>query len=105
MADSSYTKILKMMRSQGAKYNPPGIKIGTVITADPLTIQLGDLPLYKNNLFVADYLLSGYKRQINIPSIDSTEISFTDGLKENDQLAVIKIQEKKYLILCKVEEL
>ncbi|MEA5008218.1 DUF2577 domain-containing protein [Clostridium tyrobutyricum] len=103
--DSSYTKFLKMMRTQGSAYNPEGIKIATVITADPLTVIVDDLPLDKDNLLMADYLLNGYERTANIPSTSATKVTFTDGLKENDMLAVIKISQKKYLILCKVVSL
>jgi len=104
MGDSSYTKTIKMIRTQGAKYNSDGIEIGTVITSNPLAIQAGSLPLYKNNLLIADYLLSGYSRTVNIPSTDIAEINFTDGLKKDDQLALIKISKTKYLILCRVRE-
>ena len=104
MSDSTYTKMLKMMRVQGAKYNPDGIEIGTVITSNPLTIQLDGLPLNRDNLLSADYLLIGYSRTVTIPSTDATEINFTDGLKKDDQVALIKINKTKYLILCRIRE-
>ncbi|MBV4423248.1 DUF2577 domain-containing protein [Clostridium tyrobutyricum] len=103
--DSSYTKFLKMMRTQGAAYNPEGIEIATVTTADPLTVNVDDLPLDKENLLVSDYLLHGYERTANIPSTSATKITFTDGLKKDDMLAVVKISKLKYLILCKVVSL
>lgn len=119
--ESSYTKFIKMMRTQGAAYNPEGIKIATVITEDPLTIDVDDLPLDKDNLLIADYLLENYSRKISIPStsaagsttdgsiesinIPDGNLSFTDGLKKDDMLAVIKISKLKYLILCKVVSL
>lgn len=114
-----YSEIINQMRNQGAYYNPSGIEIGTVTNEDPLTVQLGDLPLNKDNLWTADYLKKGYSRQINIPStstngstldgsISSVAIPHGDlnlldnGFKKGDNVALARAEATKYLILCKV---
>jgi len=76
------------MRTQGAKFNTPYVQVGVVISSDPLTIKLGDLQIGKENLLVADYLLSGY---------------LTDGLKAEDSVALIAtLDQQTYIVLARV---
>ncbi|KZL94374.1 DUF2577 domain-containing protein [Clostridium magnum] len=117
-----YVSILQRMQNQGKKYNPPPIEIGTVTSSDPLTIKVGDQPLTKDNILVADFLLSNYKRKISIPSTSATgtaedksisniaipdaELSFTDGLKKDDMVACLATSnEQTYILLCRVVKL
>jgi hypothetical protein len=114
-----YSEIINQMRNQGAYYNPSGIEIGIVTNEDPLTVQLGDLPLNKDNLLIADYLKKGYSRQINIPSASASgstsdgsissiaipqgNLNLLDnGFKKSDNVALVRVDTTKYLILCKV---
>ena len=115
-----YSGLVNHMRTQGAKYNTPYVQTGTVISADPLTIKLGDLQIGKESLLVADYLLPNYARKITIPTTTATgstttesimsvgipdgDITFTDyGLKENDIVALIPtLDEQTYIVLAKV---
>ncbi|MBW9158867.1 DUF2577 domain-containing protein [Clostridium tagluense] len=69
-----YSGLVNHMREQGAKYNPPAIQIGIVISSDPLTIKVGDLQLDKDDILVADYLLKNYKLEINMPLTDGTGV-------------------------------
>lgn len=119
-----YVKILEHMQTQGAKLNPPSITIGIVMSeeSEPLTINVGDLPLTKENFLIADYLLKDYKRKISMPSTSATgsttngsitsiaipdaEITFTDGLKKDDKVACLATSnEQIYIVLCKVVSL
>lgn len=55
--------LLGVMQQAGTAFNSPDIMLGEVVTAPPnLTIKVGNVILYKEQLLVADYLLSGYKR-------------------------------------------
>ena len=55
--------LLSVMQQAGTAFNSPDIMLGEVATAPPnLTIKVGNVILYKEQLLVADYLLSGYKR-------------------------------------------
>lgn len=114
-----YSEIINQMRNQGAYYNPSGIEIGVVTNEDPIAVQLGDLPLNKDNLLIADYLKKGYSRQINIPSTSASgstsdgsissiaipqgNLNLLDnGFKKGDNVALVRAEATKYLILCKV---
>jgi hypothetical protein len=114
-----YNEGIKLMRKHGSYNNPPSVEIGKVTGTNPLNVKIGDLPLTKDNLLVADYLLANYSRQINIPntsatgsttdgnissiSISNGTINFIDTLKENDLVALVKITNSAtYIILCRV---
>lgn len=62
-----YSTIVEIMRAQGAASNPPSIQIGVVIEPPPnLIIKVNDLQIDKDNLLIADYLLTEHKRRIVI---------------------------------------
>ncbi|MBZ9635580.1 DUF2577 domain-containing protein [Clostridium sp. FP1] len=127
-----YSGIVNHMREQGAKYNPPAIQIGIVISNDPLTIKVGDLQISKDNLLIADYLLKDYKMEINMPSTEGTgimsstivgdhgnhthtinklgitkgTINLRIGLIKDDEVIVFATKdEQKYIILARVVSL
>lgn len=63
MIDNPYSTMIELFRQEGAKYNAPELNIGVVLTEEPnLTIESNGIQLDKDNLYIADYLLSGYKR-------------------------------------------
>ena len=113
--DHQYAEVLEMMRSQGAKDNP----------------KIDDLVLNAEDLYIADYLVAGYTRQIKVPyvsgvSVDTTQsngfaskdnpdpdtrawkqsqITYTDGLKAGDMVLVQKLNDNnKYVIIARVVE-
>lgn len=64
MADNPYSGLLGIMQEQGAKFNPPSICLGEVVSPDPdLKIKTEDLLLDKEDILVNDLLLGGYKRE------------------------------------------
>ena len=102
--DHQYAEVLEMMRSQ-------------VLNAE--------------DLYIADYLVAGYTRQIKVPyvsgvSVDTTQsngfaskdnpdpdtrvwkqsqITYTDGLKAGDMVLVQKLNDNnKYVIIARVVE-
>lgn len=100
-----YVKITGFCRRQGAKGNPPGIAIGKVMSPPPnLIINVNDMPLDKDNILIADFLLSGYSRQINITGGSGTAINMTDqSLNVDDAVAIMPtIDGQTWLLLCKV---
>lgn len=113
-----YSQLVKIMQEHGAKYNPPSVELATVISQSPLTVLAGELQLGKDNLLVADYLLSAYSRKITIPNttaggtttsgtISNIEIpegtlSFTDSLNAGDTLVVVQVNDSTYAILARV---
>lgn len=80
--DNPYSGIISIMREQGAKNNPPSIMLGKVVNINPLLVQVGDIQLDKDNLYVADYLMPNYKRNLKTSfdlnlAIDGTTSSKT----------------------------
>ena len=128
-SDQYFAEMLTMMREQGKKDNPSTLQLGIMQSAN--SVRIDDLTLNAEDLYIADYLVAGYTRQIKVPyvsgvSVDTTQsngfaskdnsdpdtrvwkqsqITFTDGLKKGDLVAVQKLQDtNKFVILAKVVE-
>ena len=125
--DHLYAEMLGMMREQGAKDNPNTIQLGVMQSAS--SVKVDDLVLNSEDLYIADYLVSGYTRSIATPyvsavSVDTTQsngfasmdnsdpdvrttrqsqITYTDGLKKGDCVVVQKLNDNNmYVILARV---
>lgn len=125
--DHYLAEMLEIMRSQGAKDNPITLQLG--VMQSPTSVKIDDLVLNAEDLYIADYLVAGYTRQIKVPyvsgvSVDTTQsnpfaskdnsdpdtrvwkesqITYTDGLKKGDLVAVQKLDgNNKYVILVRV---
>lgn len=132
-SDQYFAEMLNMMREQGRKDNPVTLQLGVMQSAN--SVKIDDLVLNAEDLYIADYLVSGYTRKIKVPyvsgvTVDTTQesgfvsasssgsysdpdtrtstqsqITFTDGLKKGDLVAVQKLQNtNKYVVLVKVVE-
>lgn len=132
-SDQYFAEMLGMMREQGRKDNPTTIQLGVMQSEN--SVKIDDLVLNAEDLYIADYLVAGYARKIKVPyvsgvSVDTTQsdpfgavdgdgnysapdtqvskqnqITFADGLKEGDLVAVQKLHDtNKYVILAKVVE-
>ena len=100
-----YTKILKITRNEGSKDNPPSISIGKVISPPPnlMVSKTKDLQLYKDDIYIADYLLSGYSRQVSITGGTGTAINMLDTINNGDLLAIMPTSDlQTWIVLCKV---
>ena len=119
-SDQYFAEMLNMMREQGRKDNPVTLQLGVMQSAN--SVKIDDLVLNAEDLYIADYLVSGYTRKIKVPyvsgvTVDTTQesgfvsanssgkysdpdtrtstqsqIIFTDGLKKGDLVAVQKLQ-------------
>lgn len=125
--DHYLAEMLEIMRSQGAKDNPITLQLG--VMQSPTSVKIDDLVLNAEDLYIADYLVAGYTRQIKVPyvsgvSVDTTQsnpfaskdnsdpdtrvwkesqITYTDGLKKGDLVAVQKLDgNNMYVILVRV---
>jgi hypothetical protein len=112
MKENPYSKMIEIMKKQGAS-NPPSIQIGEVIEPPPnLIIMVNDLPIDKENILIADYLLKeeNYIREYQTSSDRATwgninYIKYTDTLKKGELLAVIPVEDKQlYIILARLKE-
>ena len=68
MEDTPIAKIVKIMRSEGAKDNPPSLCLGEIVSITPLTIKVDELLLEQDDFLIADYLVEGYKRSLQVTS-------------------------------------
>ena len=106
--DHYYSEMLKMMREQGSKDNPTTVQIGIMQSSD--SVKIDDLVLNAEDLYIADYLMAEYTRQLKIPYISSVEggaeessIVYAEGLKKGDLVAVQKLNDNNmYIILARV---
>ena len=125
--DHYLAEMLEIMRDQGKKDNPVTLQLG--VMQSPTSVKIDDLVLNAEDLYIADYLVAGYTRQIKVPyvsgvSVDTTQsnpfaskdnsdpdtrvwkesqITYTDGLKKGDLVAVQKLDgNNMYVILARV---
>lgn len=105
--DHFYAEFLGMMREQGRKDNPTLIRIGVMQSSN--SVKINDLVLNAEDLLIADYLLAGYTRQLKTPYISSvasetkqSQITYSNGLKAGDLVAVQDLGNNKYVILARV---
>lgn len=125
--DHYLAEMLELMRLQGAKDNPVTLQLG--VMQSPTSVKIDDLVLNAEDLYIADYLVAGYTRQIKVPyvsgvSVDTTQsnpfaskdnpdpdtrvwkesqITYIDGLKKGDLVAVQKLDgNNMYVILARV---
>lgn len=125
--DHYLAEMLELMRSQGAKDNPVTLQLGVMQSST--SVKIDDLVLNAEDLYIADYLVAGYTRQIKVPyvsgvSVDTTQsnpfaskdnpdpdtrtwkesqITYTDGLKKGDLVAIQKLDgNNMYVILARV---
>lgn len=117
--DAFYAEMIQMMRDQGRKDNPVTLQLGVMLSSN--SVKIDDLTLYPEDLYIADYLIAGYIREIKIPyvsgvTVDTTQldpfgtvdangqyhdpdtrvavqkkITYVDGLKKGDLVAVQKL--------------
>ena len=99
-----YIKMLNLMKKKGAESNSPSICIAKVISPPPeIIIQTKDLQLYKDDIYIADYLLAEYSRKVSIANSTGTAITMLDTIKVGDELAVLPTGDNQtWIILCKV---
>lgn len=114
-----YNDLLGAMRRQGAKNNPPGIRLGMVVSTAPLTVSLGDLQIDAANIRINAALIDGFDLEFSLPSTAASgtagdeaisSIAVPDGtatlkktLKAGDRVAVQPTENRQtYIILCKV---
>ena len=103
--DHYYAEMLNMMRLQGGKDNPTTIQIGVMQSSN--SVKLDDLLLNSEDLYIADYLVKGYSRETTRVDTDTTatvkeKVTYTDGLKKGDKVALQKLDNNMYLILARV---
>lgn len=125
--DAFYAEMIEMMRAQGRKDNPITLQLGVMQSSN--SVKIDDLVLKAEDLYIADYLIAGYTRQIKIPyvsgvtvdttqhdpfgSVDAqgqyhdpdtrvstqTKITYIDGLKKGDLVAVQRLNDTNKFVI------
>lgn len=125
--DAFYAEMIEMMRAQGRKDNPVTLQLGVMQSSN--SVKIDDLVLKAEDLYIADYLIAGYTRQIKIPyvsgvTVDTTQndpfgsvdaqgqyhdpdtrvstqakITYIDGLKKGDLVTVQKLNDTNKFVI------
>lgn len=125
--DAFYAEMIEMMRAQGRKDNPVTLQLGVMQSSN--SVKIDDLVLKAEDLYIADYLIAGYTRQIKIPyvsgvTVDTTQhdpfgsvdaqgqyhdpdtrvstqakITYIDGLKKGDLVAVQRLNDTNKFVI------
>ncbi|MCR8645589.1 DUF2577 domain-containing protein [Paenibacillus sp. N1-5-1-14] len=98
----SMSWMINLIREQGAKYNPPSLLFGEVLSLHPeMKIKLGDLVLSKSFLLVAEHLLHSRVKGSQVGVVHEVELS--PPLAIGDTVAVMPTTDfQRYVVLCKV---
>lgn len=121
-SDQYFAEMLSMMREQGRKDNPTTLQLGIMQSEN--SVKIDDLTLNAEDLYIADYLVAEYTRELKEPYLSDVSLKvssgeyvtgvsadltkqetfiYKDGLKKGDLVAVQKLHNtNKYVILAKV---
>ena len=64
--DNPYYSLIGMMQDEGKVFNPTPFFIGKVTATEPLTVQVGDIPIERKSMKINTFLLKGYQRRWNL---------------------------------------
>lgn len=75
--DAFYAEMIQMMRAQGSKDNPITLQLGVMQSAN--SVKIDDLVLEAEDLYIADYLVAGYTRELKIPYVSGVTVDTTQN--------------------------
>lgn len=121
-SDQYFAEMLSIMRGQGRRDNPTTLQLGVMQSEN--SVKIDDLTLNAEDLYIADYLVSEYTRELKEPYLSDASLNVSygdyvsdvsikltkqekvickDGLKKGDLVAVQKLHNtNKFVILAKV---
>lgn len=70
--DNPYMDFIGIMRREGAANNPVPYMIGTVVSVSPLMVQVGEVKISRKDMKINTFLLTGYKRRLNLATTGAT---------------------------------
>ena len=85
--DNPYYSLIGMMQDEGKVFNPTPFFIGKVTATEPLTVQVGDIPITRKNMKINSLVLGGYAREISIGETGATGTTGSTGGGGNDYSA------------------
>lgn len=114
-------KLIEIIRQEGAKNNPPMIKLGEMISEN--SCRIGENELDAEDLYFAEHMIEheklidieeggkldattdtsgNHSHMLQTLTSEGTKIRIHTTLKKGDLVAVYRISDEKYLILAKV---
>lgn len=93
-----YEELLKIMRKEGEKNNPPSIQIG--VMDSPTSCKIGQLLLSDDDLAIAEHLTTGYYTKKE----QDDSLLFVEKLKQGDRVIVYRFSDSKYIIIERLIE-
>ena len=114
-------KLIEIIRQEGAKNNPPMIKLGEMISET--SCRIGENELDAEDLYFAEHMIEheklidiedggkldattdtsgNHSHMLKTLTSEGTKIRIHTTLKKGDLVAVYRISDEKYLILAKV---
>lgn len=115
MKENPYSEFINVMKNQskGSNLEMKIAKVTHVSDAN-INIEVDELVIDKDNIYISDHLLKGYKREIETEAITDLEgierlkinhadVYYKDTLKVGDLVSVISTADRQtYIILSKV---
>ena len=99
-SDQYFAEMLGMMREQGRKDNPTTLQLGVMQSAN--SVKIDDLVLNAEDLYIADYLVSGYTRKIKVPYV--SDVRITVKTEEALSGASLSVQSGEYVTGVSLEK-
>ncbi|MGE5627835.1 MAG: DUF2577 family protein [Solirubrobacterales bacterium] len=106
-------KLLKSIeRTAGSSVDVKEFEIGRVVSADPLQIVNGDLPLFSSNLYINSDLMANTRNFTSLTgtvggsttTITNGSIDFKQQLAKDDLVLMRKMSETMYVVLFKMNK-
>ena len=91
--DAFYAEMIQMMRAQGSKDNPITLQLGVMQSAN--SVKIDDLVLEAEDLYIADYLVAGYTRELKIPYVSGVTVDTT----QNDPFGTVDSEGNYHCLL------
>ena len=92
-----YEKLIKIISNLNT--SSPNIYL-TTMESDS-SCRVGDLLLESEDILIAEHLKAGYVKKM-IQSDGTVTVEYSEALKQNDMVIVMKLNNKKYAILERV---
>lgn len=70
--DNPFFTMVGLMREWGKAENPVPFLIGTVVSAEPLTVKVGDITIDRSSMKINSFLLRGYQRRLRLDTTAAT---------------------------------
>ena len=82
--DDPFFSLIGMMQEEGKAFNPTPFFIGKIVATEPLTVQVGDITIDRQNMKISSNLLGGYGRKVSIAEAGATGRTGSEAYSTNE---------------------